>query len=220
MAKDEKKPRRIKIGGMSIETKGDLTKKPDKKLDTKKPEPEQPVDEAKPTPDISSTDVAAREFTQRVKGYDPQEVKEFLEAVAVKMAALEEEVKTGGGGGVSEEVVAELNAKIQALEKENQELKEKLASSGAKGDEAEKAAKIIAGAQAFAEKIKAEAEEEAKHRIQEAELEASGKRAEIEKQLDELKNEVQRLSHLKEDFISRVEQTLREFNDIINRYKK
>ncbi len=213
---DEKKPK-IKIAGMSIEAKGTIAKKEDVGTETKAPA-------EKRVPDITAKDVAARDFTQRVKGYDPQEVREFLEAVAVKMAALEEEVRTlaAGGGGGGAELAAEvssLKAKIEALEKENAELAKKASEGMSAGEASDMAAKIIKHAEELAEKIKSEAEEEAKARLRELELEISGRRKELEAELDSLKNETERLSHLKEDFIGRVEQTLREFNDIITRYK-
>ncbi len=213
---DEKKPK-IKIAGMSIEAKGTIAKKEDVGTETKAPA-------EKRVPDITAKDVAARDFTQRVKGYDPQEVREFLEAVAVKMAALEEEVRTlaAGGGGGGAELAAEvssLKAKIEALEKENAELTKKASEGMSAGEASDMAAKIIKHAEELAEKIKSEAEEEAKARLRELELEISGRRKELEAELDSLKNETERLSHLKEDFIGRVEQTLREFNDIITRYK-
>ena len=213
---DEKKPK-IKVAGMSIEAKGSMAKK-------EEPEAEAKAPAEKKVPDITAKDVAARDFTQRVKGYDPQEVKEFLESVAVKMAALEEELKTAaaGGGGKGAELAAEvtsLKARIEALEKENAELTKKAAEGMGAGEASDMAAKIIKHAEELAEKIKSEAEDEAKGRLREVELELSGRRKELEAELDNLKNETERLSHLKEDFIGRVEQTLREFNDIITRYK-
>lgn len=213
---DEKKPK-IKVAGMSIEAKGSMAKKEDV-------EPEAKVPTEKKVPDITAKDVAARDFTQRVKGYDPQEVKEFLESVAVKMAALEEELKTAaaGGGGGGAELAAEvtaLKARIDTLEKEKAELTKKAAESMGSGEASDMAAKIIKHAEELAEKIKSEAEEEAKGRLREVELELSGRRKELEAELESLKNETERLSHLREDFIGRVEQTLREFNDIITRYK-
>lgn len=213
---DEKKPK-VKIAGMSIEAKGTMAKKDDVAAETKAPA-------EKRIPEITAKDVAARDFTQRVKGYDPQEVKEFLEAVAVKMAALEEEVRTlaaGGGSGGSEmaaEITA-LKARIDALEKENAELSRKASEGMSAGEASDMAAKIIKHAEELAEKIKSEAEDEARARLRELELELSGRRKELETELESLKNETERLSHLKDDFIGRVEQTLREFNDIITRYK-
>jgi len=213
---DEKKPK-IKIAGMSIEAKGPLIKK-------EEPEAESKAPAEKKVPDITAKDVAAREFTQRVKGYDPQEVKEFLEAVALKMSALEEELRTAlaGGGAGGAELAAEidsLKARIEALENENAELRAKASAGMSAGEASDTAAKIIKHAEELAEKIKSEAEEEAKARLRELELELSGRRKELEAELEALRNETERLSHLKEDFISRVEQTLREFNDIITRYK-
>jgi len=213
---DEKKPK-IKIAGMSIEAKGPLVKK-------EEPEAEAKAPTEKKVPDITSKDVSAREFTQRVKGYDTQEVKEFLEAVALKMAALEEELKTalasgGAGGAELAAEVSSLKARIEELERENAELRKKASEGMGAGEASEMAAKIIKHAEELAEKIKSEAEEEAKARLRDLELELSGRRKELEAELDSLRNETERLSHLKEDFINRVEQTLREFNDIITRYK-
>ncbi|MGB9589275.1 MAG: DivIVA domain-containing protein [Candidatus Hydrothermia bacterium] len=213
---DEKKPK-IKVAGMSIEAKGPLTKKEGAEAETK------PAAEKK-IPDITARDVAARDFTQRVKGYDPQEVKEFLEAVAVKMAALEEELRTlmASGGGGSPEAAAEiasLKARIETLEKEKAELTKKASEAMSAGEAPDMAAKIIKHAEELAEKIKSEAEEEAKARLRDLELELSRRRKELEDELESLRNETERLSHLKEDFIGRVEQTLREFSDIITRYK-
>lgn len=213
---DEKKPK-VKVAGMSIEAKGSMAKKEDAGAETA-------ASAEKRIPDITSKDVAAREFTQRVKGYDPQEVKEFLETVAVKMAALEEEMKTlaAGGGGGSAEMAAEmttLKARIDALEKENAELTKKATEGMGAGEASDMAAKIIKHAEELAEKIKSEAEGEAKARLSEVELEISGRKKELEAELDTLKNETERLSHLRDDFIGRVEQTLREFNDIITRYR-
>ncbi|MEO0140813.1 MAG: DivIVA domain-containing protein [candidate division WOR-3 bacterium] len=211
---DEKKPK-IKIAGMSIEAKGPIGKK-------EEAEAEKPTE--RKIPDITAKDVAAREFTPRVKGYDPQEVKEFLEAVAVKMAALEEELRTlsASGGAGSAELAAEvssLRARVSELEKENAELRDKVSKGMSAGEASDMAAKIIKHAEELAEKIKLEAEEEAKGRLREVELELSGRRKELEAELESLRNETERLSHLKDDFIARVEQTLREFNDIITRYK-
>ncbi len=67
------------------------------------------------------------------KGYDPDEVREFLNRIAREVAELEKKVEEATGGGVSEEVVEQykervetLEAQLELLARENEELKRKL----------------------------------------------------------------------------------------------
>ncbi len=67
------------------------------------------------------------------KGYDPDEVREFLNRIAREVAELEKRVEESAGGGEGAEVINEYKERIETLEsqiellaKENEELKKKL----------------------------------------------------------------------------------------------
>ncbi len=67
------------------------------------------------------------------KGYDPDEVREFLNRIAREVAELEKRAEEGGGEGQDTEVINEykeristLESQIELLAKENEDLKRKL----------------------------------------------------------------------------------------------
>ena len=210
--KDEKKPKRVKIGGMEIG--GTRPAKPAPRRTIGRPTEVQKPDYS--PDDITPEAVRAVEFPQAPKlkkGYDPDHVKAYLEAVAIKLSQL-----SAGGGRADTQA---LEARIRELEEENRKLREQLAQGGMGKEEAEGvAAKIIADAREFAEHIKEKAQREAQDEKNRIIGEAEARRREIEAEADRLRGELERLKAMKSEIVAQVERVLGEMAKMLEKYKE
>ena len=200
-------------------TKGGGLKKPVKPVKPVKKEEVKPAEAPKPE-EITAELVASKEFSKKVQGYDPQEVRAFLQAVAQRLMQLE------AGGGASTEELEALKKRVAELEEENKRLREE-AQSASQVDETEAAMgllkhakEVVERAKADAERLKKEAEAEAQKIVEEAKKEALLQRAKLEEESKELQEQVERLRSFKLELVSRMEGVLEELRASLEKYKE
>ncbi len=122
---------------------------------------------------LTPLEITQREFRKVLRGYDPEEVRHFIESVADDVGALLKD------NTAREERIAELEERVRALESQEESLRNTLVT-----------------AQRMTEEIKANAKREADLIIREAEgkaqrlaAEAQGRVAEAQRELLELQRQ-------------------------------
>jgi cell division initiation protein len=129
------------------------------------------------TLEISPLDIRNQVFSKKMRGYDPDEVKQFLDAVADRMEQLLKKME-----GREKEVVA-LREKTDAYGQMEQNLRDTLLTAQKIGTDAK------ANAEQTAQNVLKEAELEARRRIAEATMRVEG----IERHHDILRSETMAL---------------------------
>ncbi len=207
-------PEKKDISKILKETKGGGLKKPIKAGKPLKKEEAKPAEAPKPE-EITAELVASREFGKKVQGYDPQEVRVFLQVVAQRLLQLEAQVQEGGGASAEE--LEALKRRVAELEEENKRLKEQASKPV---DEAEAAMSILKHAKEAAEKLTQEAEAKAKEILENAEKEALLRKARLEEETKELQSQVERLRNFKLELVAKMEGVLRELQESLEKYKE
>jgi len=126
---------------------------------------------------LTPLEITQREFRRVLRGYDPDEVRHFIESVADEVGNLGKDLTA------REERIAELEARVQALEGQESSLRNTLVT-----------------AQRMTEEIKANAKREADLIIREAEAKAQRLVADAQARLADIQREVHELRRQRDLF--------------------
>ena len=169
------------------------------------------------------------------KGYDPDEVREFLNRIAREVAELEKRVEEGAGEGAGAEVIEQYKERIETLEgqlellaKENEELKKKLKELSEKSSapatidwdsipEDKLATELLKMAKETGDRIVEQKRKEAEELLKSAQAqaeeivrEAQYKEMELQKNLSLLKKEIEDAKAQKEAILKELKRELLE----------
>ncbi len=146
---------------------------------------------------ITPRDIKEMQFNMKIRGFDPEEVKNFLDMVSSEF----------------EKVIMEnndLKNKVKRLENELEEYRNK----------DEKLDKILVTAQNFAENEKERIEKEIEMKYKEADLNIKEMMQDAENRKAELESEIDRLKSKKKRMIREYERFLKKQNDFLKDLKE
>jgi len=146
---------------------------------------------------ITPRDIKEMQFNMKIRGYDPEEVKNFLDMVSSEF----------------EKVIIQnndLKNKVKRLENELEEYR----------DKDDKFDKILMTAQNFSENEKERVEKDIEIKYKEADLEIKQMMQEAKKRKAELESDIEKLKSKKKTMIKEYERFLEKQTDIIQELKK
>jgi len=144
---------------------------------------------------LSPLDIRKHEFTRKVRGYDPEEVKAFTDMVSRQWEEVLDDLRH------SQDRVRELEGKIEHYEKVENALHEALES-----------------AKSGAKRTQEQAEERARLIIEEAELKAEQRLSEVDQRQNKLRNDVTDLVRRRDEIVARLRHFLMSELEILARH--
>jgi cell division initiation protein len=144
---------------------------------------------------LTPLDIRKHEFTRKVRGYDPEEVKAFTEMVSRQWEEVLDELRH------SKDRVRELEGKIEHYEKVENALHEALES-----------------ARSGAKRTQEQAEERARLIIEEAELKAEQRLQEVDQRQNKLRSDVTDLARRRDEIVARLRHFLMSELEILARH--
>jgi len=141
---------------------------------------------------ITPLDITQREFRRRLRGWDPEEVKAFLEGVADELELLVKEA------GVRDERIQRLEGQVAAYQEREETLR-----------------KTLYSAQRLTEQLKETAKREADLIRREAELQAEKLLEQAHRQVGELQAQIADLKRQKQMFEAKVRAALKIHLDLL-----
>ena len=144
---------------------------------------------------LSPLDIRKHEFTRKVRGYDPEEVKAFTDMVSRQWEEVLDDLRH------SQDRVRELEGKIEHYEKVENALHEALES-----------------ARSGAKRTQEQAEERARLIIEEAELKAEQRLQEVDQRQNKLRNDVTDLARRRDEIVARLRHFLMSELEILARH--
>jgi cell division initiation protein len=159
--------------------------------------------------DISPKTIREVEFREKLRGYNPDEVDEFLERVAAGLEILLERLRQATERAVrAEQRATEVGEGDDAMRR-TLVLAQRTADAAVQ-EAKEQAAQLVAHAEAQAQAVRAEAAEHARRTIEDATKEAWSQVARLEAGRDELREEITALQRHLEGERARVRAALHE----------
>jgi DivIVA domain-containing protein len=160
--------------------------------------------------DLSAKVLREVEFRDRLRGYDTDEVDEFLEKVAVAVEELQEKMRQLAYRAER----AERSISDRAADADDDTIRRTLVLAQRTADLAvreaqEQAAELLEGASSESEKILSDAQDNAKRLTTEAERRHAEENARLEHQRDQVRDELRELSELLDSERKRLADSLR-----------
>lgn len=146
---------------------------------------------------LSPLDIRKHEFSKKLRGYDPDEVRPFLDMLSQQWEEIQEELR------YSRDRVREYEMKIAHYEKVEVALQEALEA-----------------AKASAERTQAHAEERARLILEDAELKAEQKLHEVEHERYRLRQDVSKLTHRHAEITARLRHFLMSELEILAQHEE
>jgi cell division initiation protein len=146
---------------------------------------------------LTPLDIRKHEFTRKLRGYDPEEVKAFTEMVSRQWEEVLDELRH------ARDRVRELEGKISHYEKVESALHEALES-----------------ARSGAKRTQEQAEERARLIVEEAELKAEQRLQEVDQQKGQLRHDVVTLSRRQDEIVARLRHFLMSELEILARHEE
>jgi cell division initiation protein len=143
---------------------------------------------------LTPLEITQREFRKVLRGYDPEEVRHFIESVADEVGNLLKD------NTAREERIAELEERVRALESQEESLRNTLVT-----------------AQRMTEEIKANAKREADLIIREAEGKAQRLAAEAQARVAEAKGELLELQRQRDVFAATLRSQIQTHLELLQR---
>ena len=143
---------------------------------------------------LTPLEITQREFRKVLRGYDPEEVRHFIESLADDVGSLLKD------NAAREERIAELEARVRALESQEESLRNTLVT-----------------AQRMTEEIKANAKREADLIIREAEGKAQRLAAEAQARVAEAQQELLELQRQRNLFTATLRSHIQTHLDLLQR---
>ena len=146
---------------------------------------------------LTPLDIRKQEFSRKLRGYDPEEVRSFLQMVATQW----EEVRDESQG--LESKLGELRAKLEHYEKVEEALEEALRIT-----------------RESSEKTLKNADEKAKATIEKAEFEARGIEEQAQQAVNEIRRQASRLNDYRLELMARLRALLTSETELLARYEE
>ena len=143
---------------------------------------------------LTPLEITQREFRRVLRGYDPEEVRHFIESVADDLGNLFKE------NAAREERIAELEARVRTLEGQEESLRNTLVT-----------------AQRMTEEIKANAKREAELVVREAEGKAQRITADAQARLTDLQKEILELQRQRDLFAATLRSHIQSHLELLQR---
>ncbi len=146
---------------------------------------------------LTPLDIRKHQFAKRLRGYDPEEVRPFLEMLSGQWEELRDELRH------AQDRVRELEGKLQHYERVEMALQE-----------------ALEGARANAQRSQEHAEERARLIVEEAELKAEQLRHEAEQERFRLRQDVSKLTHRHAEVTARLRHFLMSEMEILAQHEE